>query len=49
MKIIISFHEKKSLFFAFCYQLMGEIHFNSLSLQLESLFLRKGSNHITIL
>ena len=48
MKIIISFHEKKSLFFAFCYQLIDEIHFNSLSLQVEFLFLRKGSNHITI-
>ena len=48
MKIIISFHEKKFLFIVFWHQLMGEIHFNYLSLQVESLVFRKGSNRVTI-
>jgi|GEM_PF-6136101 hypothetical protein len=40
--------EKKFLFIAFWHRLMGEIHFNYLSLQVESLVFRKGSNRVTI-
>ncbi len=48
MKKNISFPVKKSVFVAFCNLLMGKIHFNSLSLQVESLVFSRGSNHITI-